>query len=76
MRVGWVGSDGGNNAAADCGNNLDSGNGRVLGVDRSAEGGVAQEIVRPTLEETVAVINNPDLNRKGMIKQVTKMYQQ
>lgn len=33
-----------------------------------------QSIVQPTLEQTLAVINNPDLNRKGMAKAVSKLF--
>ena len=33
-----------------------------------------QSIVQPTLEQTLAVINNPDLNREGMLKAVSQLY--
>ena len=33
-----------------------------------------QSIVQPTLEQTLAVINNPDLNREGMLKAVYQLY--
>lgn len=33
-----------------------------------------QRIVKPTLEQTLAVINNPDLNREGMAKAVSQLY--
>ncbi|MBI2133428.1 hypothetical protein HYU11_01975 [Candidatus Woesearchaeota archaeon] len=55
-------------------------NGRFVGV--GAGGAVAREksasqsIVQPTLEQTLAVINNPDLNREGMLKAVYKLYLQ
>ena len=31
-------------------------------------------IVKPTLEQTIDVLNNPDLNREGMIRKVTELY--
>lgn len=52
--------------------------GRFVGV--GAGGAVAREksapqsIVQPTLEQTLAVINNPDLNREGMLKAVSQLY--
>ncbi len=52
--------------------------GRFVGV--GAGGAVAREksasqsIVQPTLEQTLAVINNPDLNREGMTKAVCDLY--
>ena len=54
-------------------------NGRFVGV--GAGGAVRAKndspgIVQPTLEETLAVINNPDLNREGMIRAVSQLYRQ
>ena len=64
------------------GNGLDgwsiSNVGRFVGV--GAGGAVAREksapqsIVQPTLEQTLAVIINPDLNREGMLKAVSQLY--
>ncbi len=57
-----------------------SNRGRFVGV--GAGGAVArkesapQGIVQPTLEQTLAVINNPDLNREGMLKAVSRLYRQ
>ncbi|MFH1770684.1 MAG: hypothetical protein ABH828_03945 [archaeon] len=31
-------------------------------------------VVKPTLEQTIDVLNDPDLNREGMIKKVTELY--
>jgi hypothetical protein len=33
-------------------------------------------IAQPTLEQTLAIINNPNLNREGMIKAVIQLYRQ
>ena len=33
-------------------------------------------IVQPTLEQVLAVINNPDMNREGMIRAVSQLYRQ
>ena len=51
--------------------------GRLVGV--GAGGAVRAKnaspgIVQPTLEQTLAVINNPDLNREGMIRAVSQLY--
>ena len=54
------------------------GRGRFIGV--GAGGAVAHEksapqsIVQPTLEQTLTVINNPDLNRQGMAKAISQLY--
>ena len=53
--------------------------GRFVGV--GAGGAVCAKtashgIVQPTLEQTLAVINNPDLNREGMMQAVREMYRQ
>ena len=37
---------------------------------------VSLGIVQPTLEQTLEVINNPDLNREGMIRAVSQLYRQ
>ncbi|MCF7798988.1 hypothetical protein K9M74_03725 [Candidatus Woesearchaeota archaeon] len=68
------------------GNSDFSDNGRFLGVGdgvaqvgaggTSHEKTTSQKIVQPTLEQTLAVINNPDLNREGMIKAVSTFYKQ
>ena len=56
--------------------NLNNLNGRLVG--GSARGAVraktvSPEIVQPTLEQTLAVINNPDLNREGMLTAVSQL---
>ncbi|MBI4739358.1 hypothetical protein HY772_07475 [Candidatus Woesearchaeota archaeon] len=58
--------------------NIDN-SGRFVGV--GAGGAVRAKttspgIVQPTLEQTLAVINNPDLNREGMIRAVSQLYRQ
>lgn len=59
--------------------NLNSTNGRLVGVAPKAqvvarEKSDSQGIVQPTLEQTLAIINNPDLNRDGMVKAVSQLY--
>lgn len=59
--------------------NLDNDdNDHLVGVRRGAavthEKSSPQRIVKPTLEQTLAVINNPDLNRAGMVRAVSQLY--
>lgn len=64
------------------GNSNISGNyGRLVGVSNgvaSAEGANAQgtRIVTPTLEQTLAIVNNPDLDRPGMVGALSDLYKQ
>ncbi len=56
-------------------NNSDAG---LAGVAPEAhvarEKSVSPNVVQPTLEQTLAVINNPDLDKNGMIKAVSQLY--
>ena len=84
MVLGSVGSY----ASVDSYYGFDDLDGRLLGgsvgdaINSSAEGATAREkiesqtIVKPTLEQTLAVINNPDLNREGMVDAMSTLYKQ
>jgi len=68
------------------GGSLGGGSGRLVGVSGGAtrigveavelEKLVSQAVFRPSSDEILAVINNPDLNREGMIRAVSELYEQ
>jgi len=73
-----------NNFGLDGSSVIDS-DGRFLGVsdgvasgEKSAAGATPGNtvIVHPTLEQTLSVINNPDLNREGMVKAMSDFYKE
>ena len=78
----WFGSVGNNNSNIICNDDLNDDNGRLLGDSdgvayKSAEGTAHGNIImKPTLEQSIAIINNPDLNREGMIKAIKEVYKQ
>lgn len=52
---------------------INSNLGRLVGL--SVEGAVREKIIGLTLEDLVTIVNNPDLNREGMIIAITAKYQ-
>jgi hypothetical protein len=73
-----VGSVGSLSSLAIGGRNLDNDGGRLIGVAPEApiahEKSTDSNLVQPSLEQILYIVNDPDLNREGMVKAVSRLY--
>ena len=82
MRLVWVGSVGDEYSYADGNYDLDYIFGRLVGVAPEVHSEVPEstqknsdlQIVTPSLEQTLAIVNNPDYNRVDMVEAISQLY--